>query len=338
MKVQEALKQVKNGNIKSFMILSGEDDAVKQQAFHSIIKELDIQMPELNLSIFEERPDPKAVVRSMETLPFMGERRVVVIKNTDILSSAAAGDLSALFEKANMPEKNVLIVVTKGNADKRKAFVKYVMKNGMLVECSAMKERELATYIIQDAKQMNLLLSPKNAQMIATLSDGDLGIARNELKKLACVSRGEITAEDIDRYAVKSMQYNVYKIHDLMAEGYAKQAEILVERMLVEDGNPIGFLTLLSNNFRQMLVARACRDAKFPEAKIISHVMSATGTWEFAARRAIAQCKLFTAGQIRRAINKLAKMDFDAKQGIVILKTDLYPLLVDIYMNPNKKD
>ena len=73
------------------------------------------------------------------------------------------------------------------------------------------------------------------------------------------------------------------------------------------------------------------------EQKILTHVMKATGAWEFAAKRALAQCKQFTAAQLRRALEKLAQMDFDAKQGVIQLKTDLYALLVDIYMGANKK-
>ncbi|MBC5647268.1 DNA polymerase III subunit delta [Christensenella tenuis] len=337
MKAREALKQIKGGDIKNFILVAGEDDAQIQQAFHALLAALNVQMPELNLSVFEERPEPMAVVRSLETLPFMGERRVVVIKNTDLLSPAASGEFSAPFEKANLPAQNVLCIVHQGKVDKRKAFVKYVMKKGMFIECNAMKENELAAYIVQAAKRRGLLISVKNAQTLAALADGDMGIVQNELEKLSCVCRGDITADDIEKYAVKSLQYNVYKIHDLMVGGYAKEAHALIGRLLAEDNNPIGFLTLLSNNFRQMLVARACRDARFPEQKIISHIMKATGTWEFAARRALTQCKQFTAPQIRRALEKLAQMDFDAKQGVISLKTDLYPLLVDIYMNPNKK-
>ncbi len=336
MKVKEAVTQIKNGKIKNFMILSGEDEGVKQQAFQTILKLLDVQMPELNYSVFEQRPDPQEVIRSLETLPFMGGRRVVVIKNTDILASAAAGDFSAPYERANIPADNVLVIVTQGNADKRKAFVKYVMKNGIFAECAALKDSELVSYIGNLAKQNNLLISSKNAQTLATLADGDLSVIKNELEKLKCVCKGDITAEDLEKYAVKSMQYNVYKIHDLMVAGHAQEAYGLMEKLLAEDANPIGFLTLLSNNFRQMLVARACRDAKFPDNKTISHVMEATGTWEFAARRALSQCKAFRARELRRAINKLAQMDFDAKQGVVILKTDLYALLIDIYMNPNR--
>lgn len=333
MKASEAVKQIKNGQIKNYILLAGEDEAVKQQAFSTIMKHLNVEMPELNLSVFEQRPDPKEVIRSIETLPFMGERRVVVLKNTDVLSAAAGGDLTAPYEHANMPASNVFVIVQQGKADKRKAFVKFVMKNGMFVECAAMKDSELVSYIVKLAKQKNLLISAKNAQTISTLADGDLSVIQNELAKLACVCRGDITAQDIEKYTIKSMQYNVYKIHDMMVAGHAKEAYALIEKMLSEDANPIGFLTLLSNNFRQMLVARACRDAKFSDSKTVSHIMEATGTWEFAAKRALSQCKSFPAPRLRRAINKLAQMDFDAKQGVVILKTDLYALLVDIYMN-----
>ena len=33
------------------------------------------------------------------------------------------------------------------------------------------------------------------------------------------------------------MQYNVYKIHDLMVGGHAREAYALIERMLAEDSN-----------------------------------------------------------------------------------------------------
>ena len=115
----------------------------------------------------------------------MGERRVVVLKNTDVLSAAAGGDLTAPYEHANMPASNVFVIVQQGKADKRKAFVKFVMKNGMFVECAAMKDSELVSYIVKLAKQKNLLISAKNAQTISTLADGDLSVIQNELAKLA---------------------------------------------------------------------------------------------------------------------------------------------------------
>jgi DNA polymerase-3 subunit delta len=331
MRPQEAIQAIKKGQAKPFILLTGEDDDRKKTTLQKMIDALGIELPEINLSIFEERPDPQAVLRAMETLPFSGGKRLTVLKNTDILGAQASGDWSAPFCHANMPQGNYFVVSAQGNADKRKAFVKFVTKTGMVVDCNPLKEAEMVEYVIRFAKQCNLLISRKNAQTLVELADGKLSFVRNELEKLTCVSRGEITASDLEKYTVKSMEYNIFKIHDFMVAGYPQHARKLIDRMLEEDKTPIGFLSLIAGNFRQMLVARACRDAKFPDSKTIRHIMEATGAREFAARRAIEQCKRFTANQIRRAIEKLAQMDFDAKQGVIVLQTDLYALLVDIY-------
>lgn len=333
MKPSEALKQLKSGQDRNFIILSGEDHYLKQYMFQHIMDALKIDVPELNLSIFEERPDPHAVLCAMETLPFMSDKRMTVLKSTDILSTQAAGDLSAPYMTSKMPASNYFLIWAQGNADKRKAFVKFVIKQGMFIECAAMQDQEICSFIRNRAKQKGLLVSPKNAQIINEIAGGDLSTIVNEVDKLSCVCQGEISTADIEKYAIKSMQYNVYKIHDLMVSGHPQQAYTLICKMLEEDNNPIGFITLLSNNFRQMLVARACRDARFPDHKTISHIIEATGAREFAARRALENCKPFSAKKIRAAIQKFAKMDFDAKQGIVVLKTDLFALLVDIYQS-----
>lgn len=327
----EALKQLKNGQAKNYIVLSGEDAYMKQHVYKAIEAALHIDMPELNLSVFEERPDAKAVLCAMETLPFMSERRLVVLKSTDILSTQASGDLSAPYMESRMPASNFFLIWAQGNVDKRKAFVKFAAKQGMFIECNTMQDQDICNFVKNRAKKNGLLISSKNAQSINEIAGGDLSTIANEIDKLSCVCQGEISTADIEKYAIKSMQYNVYKIHDLMVGGKMQQAASLIAKMLEEDSNPIGFVTLLSNNFRQMLVARACRDAKFADHKTISHIIESTGAREFAARRALENCKPFTAQKIRTAVKKFAQMDFDAKQGIVVLKTDLFPLLVDIY-------
>ncbi len=72
------------------------------------------------------------------------------------------------------------------------------------------------------------------------------------------------------------MQYNVYKIHDLMVGGHAREAYALIERMLAEDSNPIGFLYSLP------IISARCwlrghAGMHVFQSKIVSHIMQATG-------------------------------------------------------------
>lgn len=332
MKINEVVKKLKEGQIKPYILIAGTETFLVRHAQKAILAALEIQMPELNLSIFEDRPDMVSLKRAMETLPFMSERRVILIKNTDLLQATCAGQHSEPILKMNMPNTNILIICEQGKVDKRKALYKHIQKNGYIIECDKQDDASVANYVTTIAKRNNLLISGRNAQHLCELCGMDMEVISGELEKLISVCIGEITKAEIDEYTVKSIQYQAYKLHDYMVAKNIGQAKTLIDQMLKEDPNPIGMLTMLSNNFRQMLIARACKDAGLNEQRTVAHITQETGARDWAAKRAIANSRGYSAHKIRENLKALAQMDFDAKQGNVVLATDFFPLLVGIYM------
>jgi len=331
MNINDAIKQFRSGKYKKYVLFYGEDEYLKGTGVKELLKAVDVQTPELNFSVFEERPDAMAVVRALETLPFMSERRVVMIKSTDILTSACSADFSEPLTEAGIPESNILIINLRGKPDRRKALVKLIAKEGMMVECAPLKDRDVISFIIGHAMENNLIISQSNAQLLSEYCGGDLDGITGEISKLSSVCRGNITKADIEKYVSRSVQYSVFKIHDLLCAKDAEGAKRVLDRVLDDDPYPIGIISLIAGNFRQMLVARACKDAGFDDRRIIGCIEEETGAKEWAARRAIANCRPFSAQRLREGIKKLGRLDFNAKHGEVVLQTDLFPILVDIY-------
>ncbi len=331
MKFGDALKVFAEKKIKQYVLFCGEEEYLKTSGLQALLGALDISTPELNISYFEERPDMGAVAAAMETLPFMSERRAIVIKNTDILSTACAAAFTEAINGVKMPDGCILIICARGKADKRKALYKKIAGEGIVVDCEPFSEAELSAYAVNAAFQSGLILSRDNAQKMAEYCGGDLSTLINELNKLASVCVGNISKEDIAKYVSRSAQYNVFKIHDLLCAGRLADAKVLIDRTLADDPSPMGLISMISGNFKQMLVARACMDAKFAPAKVMSHVMEETGAKEWAAKRAVQNGKSYTAARLRKGIYLLGRMDFMAKQGEVVLKTDLFPLLAEVY-------
>jgi DNA polymerase III delta subunit len=112
---------------------------------------------------------------------------------------------------------------------------------------------------------------------------------------------------------------------------FEQPAQGLLNEILDEDPNPIGLITILSTNFELMLIARACMDAGYREDMIKKNILDNAKVAEFRARKAIEQCRYMDAPSTRKAIQKLSALDFDAKQGNVVLKNDLYAVLSGIY-------
>jgi DNA polymerase III delta subunit len=331
MKFGDAVKAFKEKKWKPYILFYGEEGYFRRVGLEAALHELHVGTPELNVSVFEERADAGDVARAMETLPFMSEVRAVVLKNTDLLTSAAAAELTEPITKAHMPRGNVLLITLNGKPDKRKQLYKKIAAEGMLVECTPPSDNELARYAVQAAKTRGLILSLQNAQYLCELCGGEPGALETELEKLGAVCLGNISREEIEKYTAKSRQFNVFRIHDLLCAQKLGEANQAINRMLLDDSNPVGFISLIAGNFRQMLVARACRDARFSEARTMRCIADETGAKEWAAKRALQRCKKYTAEALRKGLKKLARMDYMAKQGETVLKTDLFALLADIY-------
>ncbi len=331
MRYQQAIEQIRAGRVKQYMLFFGEDEYLKAAGIKEALAALPVETPELNISVFEERPDGRDVARAMETLPFMSGARVVLLKNTDLLSSACAAEYTEPLAAVEMPGSNYLLMSAKGKPDKRKKLYKKIEKLGMAVDCAPLSEQQLAAFVAGEAAKRNLMIADKNARLLGELTGGDLQKVISEMDKLCAVSRGSITEQDIETYVSKSLEYSVFKIHDHFCARNERAAKKLIEQLLEEEPNPVGLLSLIAGNFRQMLVARACKDAGYPEQKTVAHIMQETGAKEWPARRAWNHCKSFTAAGLRQSIRRLGQMDFEAKQGGVVLQTDLFALLAGVY-------
>ncbi len=329
MQGMQALGKAMELQQKTWVLLCGENEFLKRSIYEKLIAGL--QMPELNLTVFDGDVDATTLQEAVGTLPFLDERRVIVVRDTAVLSAQSGAEQSKAWAALRIPDCNRVIVWTSGKADKRKALYKQIAERGAVVDCDMASEAEMMQYIEAAAKRSNLLISRAAARRLNEKLGGDFGGVHNEMQKLASICRGEITEKDIDRYVIDSMQFSVFRLHELMIAGQREAANRLLTRIFAEDSNQMGLITLLSNNFRQMLIARACRDARYDERRTIEQVMTHAGVADFVARKAVAYCKSFSAPQLRRGIKKFAQMDFDAKQGVIVLQQDLFPLLVDIY-------
>ena len=72
-------KSIKTGSLKGAYALHGEEEFVKESALKSLTSSLDEATRDLNLQV--EKAEADDIISACETLPFFGERRVVVCKH-----------------------------------------------------------------------------------------------------------------------------------------------------------------------------------------------------------------------------------------------------------------
>lgn len=337
MKINEAAEQMKKG-IRPVYLITGAEDFLRSLALHTVLENLHIEMQELNVTRHRQGG---GLLASLEGLPMMSERRAVIANLAD-LDADEAKKLAGYLP--GMPAATVLILLKnaegkgqesekgRGQTKAAKELEAWVQKNGCVIDCNTPRDAEAADYLCGHAAVRGLKLSKPDAQFLCRYTGGGLSRLIRELDKLAAVCGGQITRADIQKYACKSADYNIFALHELMLQKKKTEALGLVSEILEDDPNPVGLISILAGNFELMLIARACADARFRPEQIKKNILDATGAAEFRAERAMEQCRLMNAQSIRTALGKLARLDFDSKQGNVNLKTDLFAVLCGIYV------
>lgn len=334
MRVRDAIAEIRKGDYPRTVVLWGSDPYVRSVGTREIVKAAGVRVPEMNLIRFEGTPDMRELKNALARVPFMSPVKVVLLEDTEILSKNVASAVSKQLEDAELGDGTLFVISALGALDKRKSFVKSLPKSALVIECSPLKGDALTRYIQSEAARRGRHIGRKAAEAVAQRTEEDLFAAESELDKLTCVTQGQITAEDVEKYTPPSPETNMFGTVDLFLVGRTQEAYREVEALLAQDPSPIGFLTFLANTFRQMLVARACRDAGFSEKRTVECIVAETGAREWAARKSYERCRRFTASQLRRKIEFLGDVDFGVKQGAFVLRTDLYAILSELFLRP----
>src|SRR5690554_1886490 len=95
MDYRKLFKEISAGNWQGVYLFFGEEEYIKNQALEQAIKALvDPSFKDLNyVQLDGGQIDLDTIINACETLPFMAERRVVVLKDLSLLNGKAEGDI-----------------------------------------------------------------------------------------------------------------------------------------------------------------------------------------------------------------------------------------------------
>jgi DNA polymerase-3 subunit delta len=128
------------------------EPALAERAIERIIAtHVDPGMRDLCLSSFHaDECKPGEIVMEAQTLPFLVERRVLIVRSAsryNAMSGEKGSPLAPLIAYLEAPSDTTLLILIADNVDKRKKFYKACQKGGAIVECPQLDDRALTTWI-----------------------------------------------------------------------------------------------------------------------------------------------------------------------------------------------
>lgn len=263
--------QLAAGEFQPVYLVVGDDEVEKDdiaRAFQSAVPE-DIQ-PFAFERYSALETDPGTVVSSARTLPFLGDRRVIVVTRAekwfsgkrkagedapddDDAGSGGGDALEAYFEKVERASTVVFIA-----ADVNRTFrvVKALIKQAAIVECWGLKgekdPRGPANEVMGRAgrlaaglfKRAGLTIDRQALEPLLAHAGTDIAILRGDVERLIlyCHGRKTVTVDDVDAVVSGTALLNAWGVVNAVERGDAREA--LRQVRIVTDAGEAPFMTL----------------------------------------------------------------------------------------------
>ena len=211
---RKILEDVRNGIFSPVYLLMGKEPYYPDLVCNAIIENaLDESERDFNQTIcYGADTDVDTVVTAARRYPMFAERQLVVVREAQMMKSLE--DLSIYCSRPL--DSTVLVICMHGaSADKRKQLYKSVMKTGVVVESSAVRDYEVARWISAYYAGKGLQISPDAASLLGEYAGTDLSKIAIETDKLMKnlpegVSRVEVS--DIEKNVGISRQYSIFEL------------------------------------------------------------------------------------------------------------------------------
>ena len=267
------------------------------------------------------------------TLPFLAERRVVVVDNplARLTAKPAQEEFIAFLNK--LPPGTVLILVIDDsvknvpiNGQWQKVWQvlgekhwlrKWATESGGRANVRTYQlppKNEMHRWIIAQAEEAGGSFSSDAASRLAEYVGGDTRIASLEINKLLTyVDRArQVEDSDVEKLTPYANPPDIFEMVDALAAGNGRQAQQVFHRLLEKEEPPMLF-GMVVRQFRLLLQGRELLDEGGNAQQAIKEIAEINSG--FVAQKALRQAQRFRQADLERIYHRLLELDTAVKQG-----------------------
>jgi DNA polymerase III subunit delta len=342
-----------------YLLLHGADEFSAREALAALRASPDFG---LSQDVFAgAEGDVEAIRQACETLPFLSERRLVVVeglpkrrrgakeegerggsdeaeappatKEPKGKRSKAAGPDPKAFAQgvaelaAGLPETTTLVLLADELLEPAHPLVRAAERYGTARALTPPKGAQLEAWITRRAAAEGAQMAREAARLLAVEVGEDLRLLAHEIAKLTTyVGRGgTIRVEDVRALTPTSRQAKVFDLTDALARRERSLALALLHELLAAGESPLGIVALTAYTTRALLQVKALaeRGLRAPQ------IAQTAGMAPYVVEKSLAAARQFSFAQLETAHRRLLEVDTALKNSRMTPELALDLLVVD---------
>lgn len=303
-------EDIKLGQLKNVYVLYGAEAYLLKQYKDKLVKAMVNEGDNMNFTSFTGKDiSTKEVIDLAETMPFLSDRRVILIEDSGFFKSAT-DDLADYMEA--IPETTFFIFAEK-EVDKRNRLYKACYKAGKVVEFETQNEQLLARWIGSRIKKEGKNITNEAYQLFIAKTGTDMENIDKELEKLICytLDKATIEASDVEAITTEQISNKVFEMVDSIAlHNQAKALDLYYDLLALKEP-AMRILFLIARQFQILFVVKVMTSQNFAPKEIAAKA----GCPEWAVKKNQNQCRGFTGRQLKEAIEDAVDFEEAVKTG-----------------------
>jgi len=298
---------------EQIFIIAGKDASMLDAECQQLIKTL-LKPEQKATCLFDADPNKTSaceIFDELRTLPFLAEKRVVLVKNADKFISNNREILEKYFDN---PSSTGIFIMTVNSWDSRTRLSKKLPRVGKLLTVTEPKAWQLPSKLIQyanDAHSKNLTKTA--AQFLVDLAGENLVQLYHEIDKLALFANKErnITIDHIASLIGHNRLYNAFNVIDAVTAGNVDKAVNRLRKMFAENKSAeYTVVGAFAYHYRRMFNAKILLQKGVPVSEIANKLRLWSNKEKF-----FPQLRRISLKQIGDSLSALASIDYAIKTG-----------------------
>ena len=311
---------------KLIYVVAGKETALVNDQSNKLIEQL-LKPQQRETCLF--KPDParssiSEVLDELWTLPFLAEKKVVLISMADDFISQNRSLLEKYFDK---PSPTAILILTAASWPATTRLAKKLSGTGELISITEPKRGQLPFRLIEYTKDAhNKILSKTAAESLIELSGDSLARLYSEIDKLALFADNEksITPHHIESLIGNNRSLNCFAVIDAVTAGKVGIAINHLRKMFADDRSAeFTVVGAFAFHFRRMFGAKVLID-KGVNSNKVAGIMRIWGQKE----AFFAQLRKISLSQIGEYLQQLAATDYAIKTGRTKTKVAMEQLVL----------
>lgn len=328
--------------LKGSYIFYGIDERLIMEEVNSIIKSaLADDFRELNLVRFDGSTLASFddVINACQTLPFMSEKKVVLVSRANFLEDSKSEHSRAADEKQfkrlqeyidKVPGHCILILyfVFKSKRDKGSDRIKKIEKKAQTVKVEKATGARLESKVSELFKARGKDIGRIELKaFIDKMQENSLTVINNEVEKLCCYAMDrDITRADINYIFTETSDEDIFDLINPLSQRKTKEALKTLDELLFKGSKVTYILNMVERHFSLLFKVKLCQES----GRSSDYISKEFRLFGYRLEMTLNQCKRYTGKQLKKIIELCLEAERKIKTSPTDDKTEIELLLINV--------